>query len=78
MALDCSHNKLKYLNIANGNNLKMNAGGFNAAYNQLSCVCVDHPEYSDKNWINRIDPFSYYGHKCKGLSIDEIPKSILQ
>lgn len=64
MAIDCSHNKLRYLNVANGNNQHINAAGFNAAYNQLSCVLVDSCYHSEKSWINRIDAFSFFSHKC--------------
>ena len=63
-AIDCSYNKISYLNIANGNNHKMNAAGFNAEYNYLNCVRVDNAHYSEKKWINRIDSFSFYSHKC--------------
>lgn len=46
-------NDLSYLNVANGNNMNMTGSSLQAKNNQnLTCITVDDPVWSDANWWN--------------------------
>ena len=60
--LDCSSSDLHLLNVLNGNN--QNISFFDATNNQnLFCINVDNPTWSQSNWQN-IDNHSSYSRNC--------------
>jgi Leucine-rich repeat (LRR) protein len=64
--LDCKQNKLKTLNVRNGNNSDVTY--FNAVRNvDLFCVEVDNPAYSEANWT-QVEAGTQFSTDCGGAS----------
>ncbi|RED25098.1 putative secreted protein (Por secretion system target) [Flavobacterium cutihirudinis] len=64
-SLDCSQNKLKTLNLKNGNNKKLHIKTSDFSNNpDLICIQVDDAEYSNANWATLKDMTATYNTDC--------------
>ena len=65
-----SSNNLNYFNIQNGNNENISTYFFDARFNDLNCIQVDDPNWSNANWIYK-DNETIYSADCENLSTNE-------
>lgn len=64
-SLDCSQNKLKTLNLKNGNNKKLHIKTSDFSNNpDLICIQVDDVEYANANWATLKDMTATYNTDC--------------
>ncbi|WP_345141781.1 LamG-like jellyroll fold domain-containing protein [Flavobacterium ginsengiterrae] len=64
--LDCSKNKLRTLNLKNGNNKKFYSETSNFSNNpDLTCIQVDDVTYANANWASIKDATAAYNTNCE-------------
>ena len=72
----CSNNQLTSLNVANGNNVIIGGGEFDATGNpSLICIQVDDVAWSNANWPSK-DATASYSTNCS-LGIDDYGSEVL-
>jgi Leucine-rich repeat (LRR) protein len=73
IAVFVENNSLTTLNLKNGNNSTITTGNISLTGNQLTCIRVDNPAFSDANWSNKKDAIAEFSTTdCSKLGIGDV------